>query len=296
MTSRGRMPVAEVFLDAGFEEARQLRLAGRDVVVFTHGSPGRTTPSEDAAACFQVSDTTGVLVVADGVGGHQSGEVAAAQAIECMQQQLHQASSHSLRDAVLDGIEAANTAVLNKGLGAATTLALVELQADFVRPYHVGDSMITLISQRGRIKWQSVGHAPVGYAVEAGVLDEEEAMMHPDRHIVSNVVGDDDMSISLGPQLQMAARDTLILCSDGLSDNVSTDEIAAIMRTGPLRQACDDVVRLARSRMHEADDRFDQPGKPDDLTVIACRFAADVSEPSSGQPGDAKGAPPSPQA
>lgn len=291
MTGRRGLPVSEVFLDAGFSEARQFQVAQYQVVVFSHGSPGRTTPSEDACACFQLDDATGVVMVADGVGGHASGDVAAGQAVEHLRLALEQHQSASLRETILDGIEAANQAVLKRGLGAATTIALVELKRDAVRPYHVGDSMITLLSQRGRIKWQSVGHAPVGYAVEAGILDEEEAMLHPERHIVSNVVGDDEMSISLGPPLEMAARDTLVICSDGLSDNVCTEEMADILRTGPLLSSCDDVVKLARTRMQEADELHDIPGKPDDLTIIACRIASDpsVSRPQA----DAAATPPS---
>lgn len=275
MSGPSELPVSEVFLDAEFAEARQLQVAGYQVVVYSHRSPDRTTSSEDACACFQADASTAVLMVADGVGGHQSGEVAAAQAVECIRSQLERQERTSLREMILDGIEAANTAVLKRGLGAATTLALVTMRQGIVRPYHVGDSLITLLSQRGRIKWQSVGHAPVGYAVEAGLLDEEEAMLHPERHLVSNVVGDEEMSISLGPSLEMAPRDTLVICSDGLSDNVSTDEMAEILRTGPLRDACDDLVQLARSRMQAANGMQDGPGKPDDLTVVACRTATE---------------------
>ena len=131
--------------------------------------------------------------------------------------------------------------------------------------------MITLVSQRGRVKWQSVGHAPVAYAIEAGIMDEDDAMMHPERHLVSNTVGQEDMSISVGPCLKPTARDTLVICSDGLSDNVNTDEMAEVIRTGPLQSVCTEVVELARQRMLQADEVMDVTGKPDDLTILACR-------------------------
>ena len=129
--------------------------------------------------------------------------------------------------------------------------------------------MITLLSQRDRVKWQSIGHAPVGYAIEEGVLDEEEGMYHPDRHVVSNVLGQNDMRIALGPRQEMAPRDTVVLCSDDLSDNVPTDELTAPLRSGPLAAACKQLVRLAESNA-----AF--PGKPDDLTVIAARRAGEL--------------------
>jgi len=269
-----QLPLAEVFLNARFTETRLLDIASWQVAAFSHASPDRGpgTPSEDACACFQLSDGTGVLMVADGVGGHSSGEVASALAIQAMHQRLSEHPAGSpLRGTILDALEAANQSILGLANGAATTVAMVELHPDYIRPYHIGDSIITLFSQRGRLKWQSIGHAPLGYAVEAGVLDEEEAMVHPERHLVSNVVGQDDMSISLGPRLPMAARDTLVICSDGLSDNVSTKEIIELLRTGPLQSGCDDVVTLAHQRMQLADDMPESQGKPDDLTFLACR-------------------------
>ncbi len=274
MTEIVELPLAEIFVESDFEETRQMNVATWDVVAFTHACPGRTTPSEDAAACFQLADGTGVLVVADGVGGHQSGEVASAIAVRSIHRQLCGITpALSLRSAILDGIDSANQTILDLGIGAATTIAVVELNHSYIRPYHVGDSLITLVSQRGRVKWQAIGHAPVTYAIEAGVMDEEEAMGHPERHLVSNVVGQDDMTISVGPRLQPSARDTLVLCSDGLSDNVATDEMAELIRSGPLQTGCDAVVAIAQNRMVSTDELQDVTGKPDDLTILACRMS-----------------------
>ena len=275
MTGMTDLPLAEIFVESDFTETQQLNVAKWDVVAFTHACPGRTTPSEDSAACFQLPDGTGVLVVADGVGGHQSGEVASAIAVRSIHHRLRsRASGTSLRASILDAIDDANQAILDLGIGAATTIAVVELNPSWIRPYHVGDSLITLLSQRGRVKWQAIGHAPVTYAIEAGVIDEEEAMGHPERHLVSNVVGQEDMTISIGPKLQPGVRDTLVLCSDGLSDNVSTEELAELIRAGSLQPACEEVVRIAQTRMASPGELQDVTGKPDDLTILACRMSA----------------------
>ena len=268
MTSTRRLPAEHVFVRCDLAEPQSLEIAGREIVVYTHRCP-------DHGACFSVNRDTGVLHVADGVGGQASGEVAASKAIDVIYDHLCDGRNQTTREVILNALDAANECILDLGVGAATTLALVEVQADFVRPYHIGDSMITLMSQRGRVKWQSICHAPVGYAVEAGVLDEEEAMFHPDRHLVSNVLGQDDMRISLGPRLSMAARDTLVLCSDGLSDNVSTDETVERLRSGPLIDGCVQLVELAQARMRDDNNPADIPGKPDDLTIIACRKLPD---------------------
>ena len=62
-------------------------------------------------------------------------------------------------------------------------------------------------------------------AVESGMLDEDEAVHHEERHLISNVVGADDMRIEIGLSINMAAKDTLLLASDGLFDNLYLNEI-----------------------------------------------------------------------
>ena len=174
-----------------------------------------------------------------------------------------------LRAAVLDGIERANDTIQALGIGAATTIAAAEITGREVRPYHVGDSMILLVGQRGKVKFQSVSHSPVAQAVEAGLLDEHEAMHHEDRHLVSNVVGSPSMRIEIGPQLKMAERDTLLLASDGLFDNLHLSEIIEIVRKGPLRECVRGLAAAATQRMHSESTKI--PSKPDDLSIVAFR-------------------------
>ena len=80
--------------------------------------------------------------------------------------------------------------------------------------------MILAIGQKGKIKLQTISHSPVGLAVESGHLDESEAMHHEQRHVVSNVVGDQTMRIEVGAKLMLAPRDTVLLSTDGLFDNL----------------------------------------------------------------------------
>jgi len=133
----------------------------------------------------------------------------------------------------------------------------------------VGDSMILVVGQRGKIKLQTVSHSPVGYAVESGLLDEAEAMHHEDRHLVSNMLGMTDMRIEVGSAIELAARDTLLLASDGLFDNLHVHEIVERIRKGPLAQVMQDLAAQCRGRMQAATDG--QPSKPDDLTFVAFR-------------------------
>jgi serine/threonine protein phosphatase PrpC len=241
--------------------------------VFSVRCPGKDSVNEDAAALIPFGDSAGVLVVADGMGGTRAGGQASSIAVRSMRAALSAAprESSTLRGAILDGIEHANREVQALGLGAATTLAAVEVNGDTMRPYHVGDSTILLVGGRGKVKLQTIAHSPVGFAVEAGLMDEDEAMYHEDRHIVSNMLGAKDMRIEVGAVRRLAPRDTLILATDGLSDNLGTEEIADCLRGRSLLEAAGRLAGAARRRMF--DPRADEPSKPDDLTFVGFRYS-----------------------
>ncbi len=214
-----------------------------------------------------------VLILADGMGGERAGEKAAAAAVDAMRSCVEQAdTTDSLRAGILDGFDLANRRVLEMGIGAATTLAVVELQQEVVRPYHVGDSIILVAGQRGKIKLQTISHSPVGFAVESGLIGEQEAMHHEDRHIVANVVGSTDMRIDIGSPLQLSPRDTLLIASDGLTDNLHLNEIVDIIRCGSVPDVREKLVSVCHQRMCRP--APGQPTKPDDLSFILYRLSA----------------------
>ncbi len=262
---------ARLFFQADMSEGVICPLAGGEVGVFSARAPNKGTPNEDAAALIPVNDHGGILVVADGLGGSPAGEQASCLAVRQLIDSVREAPADdpSLRAAILNGIESANRAVSELGIGAATTLAVAEIHGRTVRPYHVGDSMILLVGQRGKIKLQTVSHSPVGYAVEAGMLDETEAMHHDQRHVVSNILGAADMRIEVGSTIELARYDTLLLASDGLFDNLRTEEIVERIRKGPLKQVVRVLAEDCRRRMISPEEG--QPSKPDDLTFVAFR-------------------------
>ncbi|MHC5023497.1 MAG: PP2C family protein-serine/threonine phosphatase [Planctomycetota bacterium] len=255
-----QMPVHEVFA-----------IASGVAVVHSARSPGKETENEDAAVLIPVDAERAILAVADGVGGHQAGAVAAERALRALARCVADTppDDGSFRPAIVNGVEAANEAVTQVGQGAATTLAIVEINGDMMRPYHVGDSVILLVGQRGKLKFQSVAHSPVGYAVESGLLDATEAIHHADRHIVSNVVGTADMRIDIGPVITMRPRDTLVLGSDGLFDNLHAEEVVEVVRKGSLEAAATRLVELCLDRMTRREPGV--PSKPDDLTFVIYR-------------------------
>ncbi len=84
-----------------------------------------------------------------------------------------------------------------------------------------------------------------------------------------NAIGSADMSIEIGSPVKLDARDTVLLASDGLMDNLYVDEIVEIVRKGPLPDAADELVRRAVERMTQSSG--DGSSKPDDLTVMLFR-------------------------
>jgi serine/threonine protein phosphatase PrpC len=111
--------------------------------------------------------------------------------------------------------------------------------------------------------------------VEAGFLDKRAALHHEERHLVSNFVGTSDMRIDMGAGIELRPRDTVLLASDGLTDNVHIEEVVERIRKGPLTDGARAVASLARHRMANSEGK--QPSKPDDLSLILFR------KPDSGR-------------
>ena len=257
----------ERFLETAAPGASDVVTAGPgDAVYETHRSPDKETSNEDGLLVLSVDATRAVLAVADGLGGHAAGSTASRIALEQLSDSVLRAvgEGRELRDGIIDGFELANQEVLGLGTGAGTTLAVVEISGAQLRTYHVGDSSIIHCGGGGKLKHQTILHSPTGYMVESGMMSAEDALTHEERHLVSNIVGSRRMSIDIGSARPIAARDTVLVASDGLFDNFDAAAIVAAVRKGALPRATTELVARCRERM--ATD-----GKADDLTVITWR-------------------------
>ena len=261
-----------VLLDgADGPDRKRAAVGGGEMIAFTCRSPDKETENEDTVAVIPFGPEAAILVVADGAGGLPAGKRASRTAVLSLiaSMQLALENTMLLRNAILNGIEAANEAVLALANGSATTLTVVTIEGRSARAYQIGDSEALIVGQRGRIKLQTTPHSPTGLAVEAGFLDEREALHHEERHLVSNLLGTSDMRIDIGATLDLQPRDTIILASDGLTDNLHLDEIVERIRKGPLDEAADDIIGLAVERMSRS--TGGAPHKPDDLSLILYR-------------------------
>jgi serine/threonine protein phosphatase PrpC len=269
-TAAGRRVISQTLIAATAFAPQALECPGFEVVACTHASPYHPERNEDAAGAWTLDDGTVVLAVADGMGGMPQGAEAAATAIRSLDRHIKGAGpSAVMRSVLLDAIEATNAEVLKKYPGAGTTLIAGKIEAGRLRTFNVGDSGVMLVGQRGRVKLETMAHSPVGYGVAAGLIDPETALEHEDRHFVSNHLGSPSMHIEIGSRCSVALRDTLLIASDGLLDNLAPNELVEVIRCGPLLKAAQILSDRCRERMKLEDSSL--PGKPDDLTFLLAR-------------------------
>ncbi|WP_455208620.1 PP2C family protein-serine/threonine phosphatase [Kaarinaea lacus] len=261
-----------IYANVDMESAGEMfSIAAGKVVVYSRRSPQKQTENEDSAAVFGLGENACALVIADGMGGMPCGAQASRIVIETLHESFAKANSSEFgyREHMLNGIDEANNRIIALGVGAGSTVAAVEIFNNVLRPYHVGDSMILVVGQKGKLKQQTISHSPVGYAVESGFLDEDEALHHDDRHQISNYVGFQEMRIEIGPTIELARYDTVLIASDGLFDNLQLNEIIEIIRKNPLNKVSLQLATLCDKRMRHEDPGY--PSKPDDLAFVLFR-------------------------
>jgi serine/threonine protein phosphatase PrpC len=204
-----------------------------------------------------------LFAVADGMGGHAAGEVASAIAVTA----LEEAFTDRTPDGLAAAAKAANRAVWDhaqtdlelRGMGTTlVALALVgEDGAEELAVANVGDSRLYLLSQ-GDLVQVTADHSLVAELVAEGQIQPEEAEVHPQRHVLTRALGvDADVAVDL-LTLDLHRGDRYLLCSDGLSREVSDDQVASILR----RLA--DPGEAARELVSQAREH----GGNDNITVV----------------------------
>jgi serine/threonine protein phosphatase PrpC len=230
----------------------------------------RPSGNEDAAGFWQIGPDTHVLAVADGLGGYPGGAEAAATAIDAISRAVAGIETKdSLRSGILDAFEDANSRLLEQGVGAATTLIVVEVKGELARTYHAGDSLALLVGQRGRLGFETISHSPTGYAVASGLLEQDDMHHDGERHLLSNCLGSRTMRVEIGPPTRMAALDTLLLGSDGVADNIQRRDLIDLIRVGALLERARALQTNIQATMRGTDPAL--PAHPDDATFLLFR-------------------------
>lgn len=253
-----------IALQADFEKPELLEKAG-GLIYFSKKSPSKDTCNEDALALIEIQNGF-VLAVADGAGGHPKGEEAAALVLNNLKKHVTKSNPENMRSSIVDAIETTNKELIKSGVGARTTVTVCEIQNNIARGYQVGDSTMMICGQKGKLKYRSLSHSPVGYAVEAGLIDDKEALAHPDLHYISNLLGEVDMKIEIGPEVELNSNDTVFLASDGIFDNFQPNEIIEIVRKGSIQEVASCLIENIQSKIYD-----NEQSKKDDVSFIVFR-------------------------
>ena len=200
---------------------------------------GRVRSANEDSLFF--SAEAGVFVVADGMGGHAAGEVASAIASELIGARLcclgdgegpdevRSLFLQAFRDAGSEIIRQASEDSARGGMGTTATVLALRPDDNYIVG-HIGDSRAYLLRDDNLARI-TTDHSWVEEQVERGVISREQAFRHPQSNIITRALGTDPVS---PPDLyvgELEAGDRFLLCSDGLTDMVSEDRIAQVLRT-----------------------------------------------------------------
>ncbi len=210
--------------------------------------------------------SAGLFAVADGMGGHNAGEVASDLAtrtfhVECMSRLLDRPSAPPL-SILTAAFHRANSSVLDaasdrdlQGMGTTLTAALVIGCDMYV--VHIGDSRCYIINEREIIQ-VTKDHSVVQQLVDAGKITAEEARSHPRRNEITRVLGYSEEAVPDLHHIKLYAGDNILLCTDGLCGVSPQESISEIVRSSKdLNEACIDLTAQANLA-----------GGPDNISVI----------------------------
>jgi len=240
------------------EPMRLSSFAGTDVGRVRSGN-------EDSYFCGRT-----VFAVADGLGGHQGGEVASAAAVEPLAalDGRELADPDEAAEALAAAIREGNAAILDRAAGdpglwgmGTTVTAAARAGDHHLQLAHVGDSRAYLLRD-GSLAQLTTDHTVVAELVRRGRLTPEQAAIHPERSILTRAVGlDPRVPVDTPDPLELHDGDQVLLCSDGLTEAVDDDRIAELLSAaGDGDAACRSLIDAANAA-----------GGPDNITVVLLR-------------------------
>src|SRR5712691_3367082 len=222
---------------------------------------GRKRPSnEDNMASVVPQDPQlmakkgALFIVADGLGGHESGEVASEITVSTVSSAYYQDDSNDISSSLLQAVKHANALVYQRieqegreegSMGSACIAAVLHDDTAYIA--NVGDRRAYIIRQ-GQVKQVSLDHSWVAEQVRAGTLTEEQARGHEQRNLITRCIGSKpDVEVDVFTE-QVQGGDVLVLCTDGLSNLVSNDEIAAIVEQFGPQESVSHLIERANEQ------------------------------------------------
>lgn len=199
---------------------------------------GRIRENNEDSYYISTDESFPLFIVADGIGGHKSGEIASSMTVEIIKANLKTVEKYedisALEEDFIKAISLANSEVYKKSnddselQGMGTTLTLIYFYKNSVLIGHVGDSRTYVVS-KDRIQQLTEDDTFVNKLVELGEITPSEAAKHPKRNIITNAIGTDSrIDISL-IQYNYSKGEYLLVCTDGLTDMVTNNEILRVV-------------------------------------------------------------------
>ena len=217
--------------------------------------------NEDYAA-FIEDERFKIYLVADGMGGHNAGEIASNLAVKSIMRYLMEHSEEN-EDLLLNAVKYANNEIYeisqknDKCKGMGTTITGCFIKGDIIQVVNVGDSCCFSI-KCNEIKKVTKDHSWVQELIDAGAITEEEGRVHPKKNIITRALGtNSSVKIDIF-NIDKNESSMFLLCSDGLSNEVQKEEMVEIVnRYKNVNEACEKLVDLAKAR-----------GGKDNITVL----------------------------
>ncbi len=230
--------------------------------------------NEDSYSYWEPEDDTlfsrlgRLAVVADGMGGHEGGQIASRIAVDTVQQSYSDLSDAGPQQHLLRAFRQAHNAIQQQArqspylIGMGTTCTAFALVDSRLYYAHIGDSHLYLL-RAGKLKLLTRDHSLVARLIETGILRPEDAENHPQKHVLTAALGvsdDIDPDYSVEP-VQLGKSDVLLICTDGLWGQMSDAEIQQALASQSPQDACRSLTQLARHR-----------GGPDNITLQIARI------------------------
>ena len=216
------------------------------------------------------SDMIDLYIIADGMGGHNAGEIASKLSSEMISDYLEiklngDLSDEEIKDHIGEAIRIANKTIYIKSLeedslnGMGTTVSLAFIKNDKLYIGHVGDSSIFLIEDD--IRKLTVDHSLVEELLKEGSISKEEAKNHPQKNVITRAVGS-DLNIEVDIyQYELASSFILVLSTDGLSNIIDRDYLRdKLLTSSDLQKTCDELSSEAKAK-----------GGKDNITIVVVK-------------------------
>ncbi len=245
--------------------------------VFQSSRQGPRPYNQDRLA-YSYSKEALLLVVADGMGGHRHGEVAAQFAVKMLTDEFQKNALPSLKDPelflrtqILHIHNAIDKIRLKNGLleSPRTTIVAAIVQHNHIVSAHVGDSRLYHF-RKNQLIFRTEDHSLVQMLYRNGSITKSEMHAHPDKHKIYNCIGGDTPPlVQVNSKTPLREGDTIVLCTDGVWSNFDDNEINDILQTGPLNITLPKLLDVS-----EENAGFDG----DNMSAIALRLGEDVNK------------------